>query len=101
MMPARGQRAASRRAAGCTPMPVANARMVISPAYPADRVRALVTSSGSTMMASDIVPKTNGAGSATPSQNSRVRSAAGGQRRTAVPGCPAARAARRRARSGR
>ena len=85
MIPARGQRAARRRAAGCTPMPAANARAVISPAYPADSVRALVTSSGSTTMASDIVPKTNGAGSATPSQNSRVRSAAGGQRLPAGP----------------
>ena len=80
MMPACGRRAATRRAAGCTPMPAANARTVISPAYPADRVRALVTSSGSTTMASETEPKTNGAGSATPSQNSLVRSAAGGQR---------------------
>src|SRR5580704_360893 len=83
MMPACGRRAATRRAAGCTPMPAANARTVISPAYPADRVRALVTSSGSTTMASDTEPKTNGAGSATPSQNSLVRSAAGGERRRA------------------
>ena len=60
---------------------------VISPANPADRDRALVTSSGSTTMASDTEPNTIGLAGATASQNRRVRTAAGGQRREpAVPG---------------
>ncbi|HJZ08072.1 MAG TPA: hypothetical protein VJ283_08315, partial [Trebonia sp.] len=51
-------------AAGCTPMPAAKASAVISPANPADRVLALVTSSGSTTMAIDTEPNTNGAAAA-------------------------------------
>ena len=60
------------------PIPAPNASAVISPAYPADSDWALVTSSGSTTIARDAVPKTNGAAGATPSQNALVRSGAGG-----------------------
>src|SRR5438552_1221794 len=44
-------------------------------------VSALVTSSGSTTMASATEPNTSGLPGATASQNRRVRTAAGGQRR--------------------
>ena len=74
----------SRRANGCTATPAANDSAVISPANPADRDRALVTSSGSITMASDTEPNTIGLAGATPSQNDRVRTAAGGQCRTAL-----------------
>jgi hypothetical protein len=56
-----------------------NDSAVISPAKPADRDLALVTSSGSTTMASDTEPNTSGAAGATASQNRAVRTAAGGQ----------------------
>ena len=72
-----------RRASGCTATPAENDSAVISPANPADRDRALVTSSGSTTMASDTEPNTSGLAGATASQNRRVRTAAGGQRREA------------------
>ena len=71
----------NRRANGCTATPAANDSAVISPAKPADRVRALVTSSGSTTMARATEPNTSGLPGATASQNRRVRTAAGGQRR--------------------
>ena len=61
-----------------------NDSAVISPAKLADSVRALVTSSGSTTMASATEPNTSGLAGATVSQNRRVRTAAGGQRRPAT-----------------
>jgi len=42
----------NRRASGCTATPAENDSAVIRPAKPADKDRALVTSSGSTTMAS-------------------------------------------------
>jgi hypothetical protein len=69
----------TRRAIGWTATPAANASAAIRPANPADKVRALVISSGSTTMASDIDPDTIGLAGATASQNRAVRAAAGGQ----------------------
>src|SRR6476469_4474185 len=74
----------SRRANDCTTTPAANEITVITPAKPADRVRALVTSSGSTTIASATEPNASGLPGATASQNCRVRTAAGGQRRAVV-----------------
>src|SRR5689334_24859398 len=77
----------SRRANDCTTTtPAANEITVITPAKPADGVRALVTSSGSTTIASATEPNTSGLPGATASQNCRVRTAAGGQRRAVATG---------------